>query len=104
MRNEGIGNAEFGVRSSVPNESGCVHASEGSSDGIQQVNWDIGGGSGGVMRGVVDGAWFMPLPQLPGSTQAGDAFAVSADGSTVVGTSHDGLAFQAVRWTSGGRH
>jgi probable HAF family extracellular repeat protein len=49
----------------------------------------------------VYGAWFMPLPQLAGSTQAGDAFGVSADGSTVVGTSHDGNAFQAVRWTLG---
>ena len=48
---------------------------------------------------AVRAAWFMPLPQLLGSTQAGDAFAVSADGSTVVGTGHDGNAFQAVRGT-----
>jgi probable HAF family extracellular repeat protein len=55
-----------------------------------------------LCAGVVEGAWFMPLPQLPGSMQAGDAFAVSADGSTVVGTSHDGLTNQAVKWTADG--
>jgi uncharacterized membrane protein len=47
----------------------------------------------------VSGAWFMPLPQLPGSAEAGDAFAISADGLTVVGKSHDGAVTQAVRWT-----
>jgi probable HAF family extracellular repeat protein len=46
------------------------------------------------------GASFMPLPQLPGSTQAGAPFGVSHDGNVIVGTSHDGTAFQAVRWTT----
>ncbi len=55
-----------------------------------------------LCAGGVEGAWFMPLPQLPGSAQAGHAFAVSADGSTVVGTSHDGAAFQAVKWSVDG--
>jgi uncharacterized membrane protein len=50
----------------------------------------------------LNAASFTPLPQLPLWTQAGDAFGVSADGSTVVGTSHDGYAFQAVRWKSTG--
>jgi uncharacterized membrane protein len=59
------------------------------------------------LRGAAYGADFMPLPQLPGSTQAGDAFAASADGSTVVGTSHDGRSNdgstnQAVRWATSG--
>ncbi len=51
--------------------------------------------------GVGEGAWFMPLPQLPGSTQGGNAFDVSADGSTVVGMSDNGSALEAVRWTIG---
>jgi hypothetical protein len=38
------------------------------------------------------GAEFIPLPQFPNWSQPGDAFAVSADGSTVVGTSDDGSA------------
>jgi probable HAF family extracellular repeat protein len=58
--------------------------------------------SAGLMwAGAASGAEFIPLPQLPDSTQAGDAFAVSGDGSTVVGSSHDGSVFQAVRWTLG---
>ena len=63
----------------------------------------------GVMlcAGVGEGAWFMPLPLLPpvlpGETlDGGDAFAVSADGSVVVGYSDDGLAYHAVRWTDSG--
>jgi probable HAF family extracellular repeat protein len=53
------------------------------------------------------GAWFMPLPQLPGATEPGDAFAVTADGLFAVGTSHDGRSTtgatnQAVRWASSG--
>ncbi len=55
-----------------------------------------------LCAGVMEGAWFMPLAQLPGSSQAGHAFAVSADGTTVVGTSHDGFMFRAVRWTVSG--
>jgi len=52
-------------------------------------------------------AWFLPLPQLPGASHAGDAFAVSADGTTIAGTSHDGRSNsgatnQAVRWTVDG--
>jgi probable HAF family extracellular repeat protein len=60
-----------------------------------------------LCAGVVDGAWFMPLPQLPGATEPGDAYAVSADGMFAVGTSHDGRSTtgatnQAVRWTASG--
>ncbi len=46
-----------------------------------------------------DGAEFIPLPELLGSTHQGDVFAVSGDGLTVVGTSDNGIALQAVRWT-----
>jgi hypothetical protein len=53
----------------------------------------------GLCVPAVYGAWFLPLPNLPGSTQGGNAFAISADGSTVVGMSHNGSALQAVRWT-----
>jgi probable HAF family extracellular repeat protein len=63
----------------------------------------------GVMfcAGVVDGAWFMPLPNLPGARQPNDAMAVSADGSTIVGTANDGitdngLSNRAVRWDATG--
>ncbi len=51
---------------------------------------------------IAAGAWFMPLLQLPGSTQAGDAFAVSAGGQFIVGRSHNGSGYEAVRWTLGG--
>jgi hypothetical protein len=56
--------------------------------------------AGLVWAGAVFGAEFIPLPHLPGFTQGGDAFGVSADGNTVVGTSHDGIAFHAVKWAT----
>ncbi len=60
-----------------------------------------------LCAGVGEGAWFMPLPQLPGATEPGDAYAVSADGMFAVGTSHDGRSNnastnQGVRWTTAG--
>lgn len=53
------------------------------------------------------GASFMPLPVLPPvlpwlTTDGGNAMDVSADGSTVVGSSHDGLSTRAVAWTDSG--
>src|SRR5688572_17710829 len=65
--------------------------------------------TGAVVFSGVDayGAWFMPLPQLPGASEPGDAYAVSADALFAVGASHDGRSNdgstnQAVRWTTTG--
>lgn len=45
---------------------------------------------------------FRPLPDLPGGATESLAWGVSRDGSTVVGTSADGLGQAAVRWTNAG--
>ncbi len=45
---------------------------------------------------------FLPLGDLPGGGGFSDARAISADGSTVVGTSQSASGFEAFRWTSSG--
>ncbi len=80
----GVRSSEFGVQATAMRYSKAI--------GILAAMGVV------LCAGVGDGAWFMPLPQFPDWGQPGDAFAVSADGSTVVGSSDGGGAQLAVRW------
>jgi probable HAF family extracellular repeat protein len=48
---------------------------------------------------MASGAEFIPLGKLRPTDELSDPLAVSADGTTVVGYSHTGALFEAVRWT-----
>ena len=50
-------------------------------------------------RTAVFAAEFIPLGYLPGGFAFSDAWAVSADGSTVVGQASTPAGFETVRWT-----
>ena len=52
--------------------------------------------------GNADPPFFMPLGDLPGGTVSSQAFAVSADGLVVVGTSSSASGVEAFRWTQAG--
>jgi probable HAF family extracellular repeat protein len=55
----------------------------------------------GMMTSAVSGASFQSLGYLPGGTfLSSSAYAVSADGTTVVGTSQSSNGLEAFRWTA----
>jgi probable HAF family extracellular repeat protein len=78
----------------------------GLGDGIARGVSDdgsvvVGGGTGGAFRWTAAGGRVL-LGDLAGGTVKSNAYAVSADGSVVAGTSNSALGDEPFRWTAGG--
>lgn len=70
-----------------------------SGDGTVAAGEGNGTGGGGLALRWTQSEGIMPLGDLPGGIESSAAYAVSADGSTIVGRATSASGFEAFRWT-----